>query len=195
MNGGLLVGCAGNRVMCVPAPKFRAYVTCKSQIDWLVYGAEGKRVVYLPTDVILWLAWAFYTSALSRAHKHTRVWAQTDVAADLRRGPYEPNFLPKTTRNNSKICMLTYTDRKEINKKQTRRSLSGEMRGRCQRGQAAGIEHICSSGEALNHVWCHEAWTMVRVRPCTLSPSSHTHFFSRTNVRWELNEVFQGCFI
>lgn len=53
MNGGLLVGCAGNRVMCVPAPKFRVYVTCKSQIDWLVYGAEGKRVVYLPTDVIL----------------------------------------------------------------------------------------------------------------------------------------------
>lgn len=119
MNGGLLVGCAGNRVMCVPSPKFRVYVTCKSQIDWLVCGGEGKRVVYLPTDVILWLAWGFYTSALYRAHtnSHTRVWAQTDVAADLRRGPYELNFLPKTTRNNSKICMLTYTDRKEINKK------------------------------------------------------------------------------
>lgn len=104
----------------------------KPRLTGLYTRGEGNKVVYLRTDVILWLAWGFCTSALclSHTHKYT-VWSQADIAADLKQGPYELNFLPqtaKTTKNNNQKCMLTYADRKEINKKQTRR-LSGEMKG------------------------------------------------------------------
>lgn len=71
---------ARNKVMCVPSLNFRVCVTCKTQVYWFVYAAKGKGngVVYLATDVILWLSLrVFYSLSLCLIPSRRGSWPET----------------------------------------------------------------------------------------------------------------------
>lgn len=126
MNGGLLGSHAGNTVLCVPSLNFRVYVTCKTQIDWFVYAGEGNRVVYLLTDVILWLTLGFYTSAprLPQTHTHClipgrhRSWPETTSIWTQFSAIDSPKTTKTTTTKNA--CWRMQIGRKSIKSKPER---------------------------------------------------------------------------
>lgn len=124
MKRGLLCNHAVNKVKCVPSLNFRVYVTCKTQIDWYMQ-AKGNRVVYLVSDVILWLALGFYTSALTQSDPRQTSQLTWDKAHMNSIFSHRQPKQTKTTTENA--CWRMQIGRKSI-KKQARRQ-GVEMKG------------------------------------------------------------------